>query len=189
MKPFLEKLSNTQLGLSSLISSALYFGASYILESLYEKSKFSVPYFEAQTSFDATKIKVWYQELIDYGTMDIYYQTQYFDFVFIATVIAMGFFVWMFFGSILSKSSWFYEKRFYMSIFLPLAGLFDILENMVSFFMLANPTNFNDNLVYFYSGCASLKFLCWTIALLILITLLFTWLVQKLLGSRKSKIA
>ena len=189
MKSLLEKLSRTQLLIGSIISTALYFSTSYILEGLYEKSKFNVSYFEAQTSFNAAKIKGWYQELLDFGTMDIYYQTQYFDFVFIATVIAMGFFVWMFIGSLLSKNSWFFKRRFYLSLFLPLAGLFDILENMVSFFMLANPTSFSDNLVYIYSGFASLKFLCWSIALLVLIILLFTWLIHKVMGSRKSKIA
>lgn len=189
MKSLLEKLSKTHLLIGSFISTCLYFGASYILEGLYVKSKFSVPYFVAQTSFDVRKIKGWYQELLDFGTMDIYYQTQYFDFVFIATVIAVGFFVWMFFGSLLSKNSWLYKKRYYLSIFLPLAGLFDILENIVSFLMLANPISFNDGLVYFYSGFASLKFGCWSIALFILILLIVAWPIQKLFGKLKSKIA
>jgi hypothetical protein len=189
MKSLLEKLSKKQLGLGAIISTASYFIASYILEGLYIKSKFSVPYFEAQTSFNAGKIKEWYQELLDFGTMDVYYQTQYFDFVFIATVIAMGFFVWMFFGSLLSKNSWLYKKRYILSMFLPLAGLFDILENIISFFMLANPTTFNDGLIYLYSGFASLKFGFWSTALIILSILIIAWPIQKLIGEQKSKIA
>lgn len=189
MKSLLEKLSKKQLITASLISVALYFGTSYVLENLYAKSKFPVSYFEAQTSFDATKIKGWYQNLLDFGTMDIYYQTQFFDFVFIATVIIMGFTLWMLFGSLIAKKSWQYKNRYYLSLFLPIAGLFDILENVVSFFMLANPTSFNINLVYIYSGFASLKFLCWSIALLILILLIISWPIQKLFGNRQSKIA
>lgn len=187
MKSLLEKLSKAQLLIGSLISIASYFSTSYILEGLYYKSRFSVSYFEAQTSFNSSKLKEWYQELLDFGTMNIYFQTQYFDFVFIATVIIMGFFVWMLFGSQLSKDSWLFKKRYYLSIFLPLAGLFDILENIVSFFMLANPLSFNDNLVYAYSGFASLKFLCWSVALLILVFLLIAWPIQKLFKSQKSK--
>ena len=189
MKSFLEKLSKTQLLIGAIISTALYFGTSYILEGFYVKSKFSVPYFEAQTSFNAGKIKGWYQELLDFGTMDVYYTTQYFDFVFIATVIVMGFSVWMFFGSLLSKNSWLYKKRYALSIFLPLAGLFDVFENMVSFIMLANPISFNDNLVYLYSGFATIKFGCWSIALIILTALIIAWLIKKLTRKQKSKIA
>ncbi|MBM1107667.1 hypothetical protein JQC67_16035 [Aurantibacter crassamenti] len=187
MKCLLEKLSKKQLLIGSLISTTCYFIASYFLDILYLKSKFSVPYFEAQTSFDAKKIKVWYQELIDFGTIDTYYQTQYFDFLFIATVIAMGYFVWFLFGSMLSKNTMLYKNKYQLSIFLPLAGLFDILENLVSFIMLASPTSFNDNLVYLYSGFASLKFLCWSIAIIILIILIIAVIYNLLFSKRKFK--
>lgn len=187
MKCLLEKLSRKQLLFGSIVSIGCYFISSYFLEGLYAKSKFSVPYFEAQTSFDATKLKYWYQELLNFGTMDVYYQTQYFDFIFIATVIAMGVFVWNFVGSLLNKNSWLYRNRFYLSIFLPLAGLFDILENIVSFFMLAEPTSFNENMVYFYSGFASIKFLCWSIALALLTILIVALIIQLVFKERQVK--
>jgi len=189
MKNLMITLTKTQLLIGSLISTVLYFGTSYVLEGLYAKSKFSVPYFEAQTSFDAIKLKMWFQELIDFGTMNIYYQTQYFDFVFILTVITTGFFIWNLVGSLFSKNSWFYKKRYALSIFLPLAGTFDIFENFVSFFMLSKPTSFNHNLVYLYSGFASLKFLCWGVALIILVILLLALPIEKLGKKRMSKIA
>lgn len=187
MKCIFEQLSRKQLLIGSIVSTCCYFISSYFLESFYAKSKFPVPYFEAQTSYDATKLKYWYQELLNFGTIDIYYQTQYFDFVFIASVIAMGFFVWNFIGSILNKNSWLYRNRYFLSIFLPLAGLFDILENIVSFFMLSEPTTFNDNFVYFYSGFASIKFLCWSIALLILVILIIAFIIQLVFKGRQAK--
>jgi len=188
MKCLFEKLSIKQLLIGSLVSIAVYFISSYFLEALYAKSKFSVPYFEAQTSFSPSKLKMWYQELLDFGTMNVYYQTQYFDFVFILTVVAMGFFVWNLAGSLLKKNTWLFKNRYHLSLFLPLAGLFDIFENIVSFFMLANPTTFSSNLAYLYSGFASSKFVCWGIALVILVLLISALLIQKLFRKRKFKI-
>jgi hypothetical protein len=51
----------------------------------------------------------------------------------------------------------------------PMAAGFDALENLVSFFLLANPQDFADWLVYPYSSFAAIKFVifgltyCWAL--------------------------
>lgn len=55
-----------------------------------------------------------------------------------------------------------------------MAGLFDILKNVVSFFMIANPEIFSDTLVLPYSLFAVLKFGCWTVGLI--------WLIPSIIG-------
>jgi len=164
-----EKFKNANLkvqGLITLISLGLYFLSSYFLEKSYLLSKFPVPYFEQQASFDAIKMKEWYAYMLKEETFGIYFYTQIIDFVFIVTVILAGYTLWYFMANLHPKNSSFRNWGQKFAYALPLAGAFDILENLVSFFMIANPENFADFLVLPYSTFAVIKFACWTIGLI-----------------------
>ena len=169
MKSLLNRTPIKVLAIVALFSAIGHLVADKQLTSLYNQSKFPVPYFVGQTSFDAEKIKAWYGEMINQGTLEIYIQTQNFDFVFILTVIAMGFSIWGLVLRLFPQNTFFRRNILSLSLFLPLAGLFDILENLTSYIMLANPLGFADWLAYIYSGFAVLKFGAWSIALLLLV--------------------
>lgn len=165
IKKFRDSSLKTQ-GIIALASLAAYFVSSYILEKSYVLSKFPVPYFDQQTSFDAVKMKEWYAFMIQEGTFDIYLRTQFIDFVFIAAVIVAGFTLSSFISNLNQEGTHIHRWGQRLAFALPLAGAFDILENIVSFFMIANPASFADALVLPYSAFAVIKFGCWTIALL-----------------------
>ena len=61
-----------------------------LLNRLYLASNHPVDYMTGQTSFDADRIKGWYAAMSEAGTLDIYWATQLFDYVFIASVAAVG---------------------------------------------------------------------------------------------------
>jgi len=172
------------------ISVGLYFVTSAILEKSYVLSKFPVPYFEQQTSFDAVAMKKWYAHMIEQDTFGIYWMTQFVDFAFIAAVILMGFTVWTFVANFYEKDSFINRVGYKLAYALPLAGAFDILENLVSFFMMSSPSTFNDFLVMPYSAFAVLKFGCWTVALggllVLLIGLPVVWIRRRM---RKTSLA
>ena len=173
-------------GIFTILSLAGYFISSHFLEKSYVLSKFPVPYFEQQTSFDAVKMKEWYAFMINEGTFDIYLTTQFIDFTFIATVILAGYTLWALIAQLHPEHSFFNRWGEKLAYALPLAGLFDILENIVSFFMIANPENFADSLVLPYSLFAVLKFGCWTVGLIWLLPSIITLLVNLLRPKRIS---
>lgn len=167
---------NTSLtiqGTVALVFLGLYFLNSYLLERSYLLSKFPVPYYEQQISFDAVKMKEWYAFMIEQGTFGIYLKTQFIDFAFIATVILAGFTVWTFVANLHPKGNFFERYGKKLAFALPIAAAFDILENIASFLMIANPANFNDAIIFPYSTFAVLKFTFWTLGLIgLLVSLL-----------------
>ena len=140
-----------------------YFASSYFLENSYEASKFPVSYFEQQTSFDAIMMKQWYSVMIQEWTFQTYIQTQFIDFVFIFFVILFWYTLWYFVNSFHNPKWFIYKIWSKLTWSLPIAGFFDILENLVSFFMIYNPENFNHFLVIPYSTFAVIKFWFWTL--------------------------
>ena len=165
IKNYRNSKTTTQ-GFIALFSLGLYFLSSFFLEKSYALSNFPVPYFEQQTSFDAVKMKEWYAFMMQEDTLGVYIYTQFIDFAFIAAVILAGFTVWTFISNLHPQSSFFNKWGQKFAFALPLAGLFDILENIVSFFMLAQPVDFSNFLVFPYSLFAVIKFGFWSIALL-----------------------
>jgi len=152
------KFRNQSLQKQALFAFAflvLYVITSNILENSYTASLFPVPYFEQQTSFNSQLMKQWYAFMLAQDTMGIYLTTQFIDFAFIAVV-----------ANFHQKGSLFRKVGQSMAFALPLAGLFDILENLMSFPMIFNPRSFSDWLIIPYSTFASIKFGFWVIALL-----------------------
>ena len=146
-------------------------------------------YFEQQTSFDAVKMKAWYAFMIQEGTFDIYLETQLIDFAFIATVILAGYTIWALVANLHPEEGFFNKWGQRLAFALPIAGVFDILENLVSFFMIANPESFADALVLPYSTFAVLKFASWTIGLVWLLLSVIALPIIRYLLSRKMIVA
>jgi hypothetical protein len=169
MKQMIQRFQKTHISnqiLVSVVGILAYLASSAWLESNYLRSKFPVSYFIGQTSFSAEKVKTWYQFMISHNTFDIYVQTQFIDFIFIGAVMLMGFSIWTLVANLHPSMSFFGRVGYRLAFALPMAGLFDILENLVSFFMLNDPSDFSSWLAFPYSLFASLKFGCWCIALI-----------------------
>lgn len=89
IKILLEKPSWKLLSIVAAFSFVFNYFASSILTQSYQNSQFPVPYFEAQLSFSAEKLKGWYEFLVQNNTMDIYLFTQHIDFVFMLSVLLL----------------------------------------------------------------------------------------------------
>ena len=192
MVQLINRFRNASLvnqGLITAVCLALYFITNYFLEKSYVLSKFPVPYFEQQTSFDAVKMKEWYAFMIKEETFGIYFDTQLIDFTFIAAVILAGYTLWGFIANLHPKGNIFNKWGQKLAFALPLAGAFDVLENILSFFMMANPEHFSDALVYPYSAFAVLKFGCWTIGLLWLVVSIVALPITRIIYSKKMILA
>lgn len=192
MKYLIDKLRKSSLSTQAIVSItalASYFIMNAILTTSYINSKFQVPYFVQQTSFDIDKMKGWYAYMIEQGTFGIYFETQLIDFIFIVTVIFAGFSVWTFVSNLHSRDSIFYRLGHVLAYALPIAGMFDIFENLVSFIMMVDPAEFANIWMILYSSFACLKFAAWTVGLLWLVVSLFALVINKIYSVRLKRIS
>lgn len=132
------------------------------LDASYAASRHPVDYATGQTSFSGEAIKGWYQSMIDTGTLDIYTTTQLIDFGFIAGLMLLGLFGGLLLSRLARRGSLASKAGRFAATIIPVGGLFDALENLISFVMLANPTGFADWIALPYSAAASVKFACIT---------------------------
>lgn len=149
-------------------------GSQQVLNSFYARSGYPVPYYEGQLSFSADRLEGWYGAMQNAGTLDIYWQTQFVDFVFIA-MTALHFVTLMLLAIRLHAPG--STGRRVLRMLLPVAligPVFDALENLVSFVMLRNPDDIHQSVAVVYSSMATIKFvgfaLLYTIALAGLVT-------------------
>jgi len=133
------------------------------LNGLYTDSLFPVSIYEGQTTFNADTVKGYYAVLLELGTFDKYIDVQLFDFIFILTVFTSFLFSAITVFHMLPQVQWLKAVARTMIIIAPLAAVFDALENIVSFFMLADPQTFSDWLVIPYSFFAVAKFFVFTL--------------------------
>jgi hypothetical protein len=156
--------STLTLGALTAVGLVANWLATEWLNASYALSRFPVPYHTAQLSFDGLKIKAWYAQLIEWGTLDIYVQTQLIDHIFIATVFVLHA------AALLWTSRLFpadHRGRRWMviaSLLSMAAPLADTLENLVSYAMLSNPSGFANGLALLYSSLAAVKFAMFTFA-------------------------
>ena len=128
-----------------------------VLNGFYARSGYPVPYYVGQTSFDATKLEGWYGTMDAAGTLDVYWQTQFVDFGFVAATALLHFFALVLVARLLPDGRW---RRFALAMVIVglCAPAFDALENLVSFIALADPTSINPVVAVVYSSFAALKF-------------------------------
>lgn len=143
---------------ASVISLALQTLAQSVLNGFYERSGYPVPYFVGQTSFDASKLEGWYTAMQAGGTLEIYWQTQFVDFAFIAATALLHASLLVLVARLLPEA-W-RRVALWFALVGVLAPAFDVLENLMSFIALANPTEINPVVAVVYSSFAVLKFAC-----------------------------
>ncbi len=161
-----SKLTGFQLTVITLVALIGNLWATKLLDAAYAASRFPVPYWQAQLSFDHEKLKGWYAFLIKNQTLDLYVHTQWIDFIFIATVLILHTAFLLALSRAVPAHS---NARRALIVAAPLsaiAPLADAVENGISFIMLANPTGFEPLLAIAYSSAAAIKFGMFTFAYL-----------------------
>ncbi len=136
------------------------------LDGLYVDSQFPVPFYIGQTTFNAEELKGYYAVLLAKGTLGKYFWVQMADYVFMVTVFISFFALMTAVYRSLPEIKWLKSIAWAMIFIAPTAALFDAAENLVSFFFIANPTNFADWLVHPYSTFAVIKFAIFILAYL-----------------------
>lgn len=157
----LNKVMSIHVGLHACVTAASFLVLGFVntkLDQFYAASKHPVAYAVGQTSFDGEQIKSYYAHMLAEGSLGIYWQTQFFDFAFIASVTVFG----LLLGSLLLRMS--AENRvlkllaFCVLLGMPLGACFDVVENLISFVMLSNPLDFTNWIAIPYSLAACIKF-------------------------------
>lgn len=124
----------------------------------YGKSLYPVPYFEGQLSFSAERLMNYYNYMLERDSLNIYFQTQLFDFVFIVSTMLLFGSLGLLFYKLYSKITFLRRFSFVVLIMGLLAPFFDILENLISFYFISNPENIPNVLAVIYSTFAAIKF-------------------------------
>ncbi|MEX1166074.1 MAG: hypothetical protein WEK74_04270 [Hydrogenophaga sp.] len=159
-----DRISTATLAVVAGAALVLNLAATAWLNASYAASGFPVPYHEAQLSFDAQKIKGWYAFLIDNDTLGVYWQTQFIDFAFIATVLVLHVSVLWLVSRLFAPGTRGRSVMLGVAALSAIAPLADAAENLVSFVMLADPSGFPDALALVYSSLAAVKFAFFTLA-------------------------
>lgn len=160
------------------------------LDASYAASRFPVPFYEGQTTFDAVELQGYYEFMVNAGTLDIYWQTQFIDFGFILANVLNLFCAGVACYRSLPKS-WL-ENKFgqlvYASIWImPLAPIFDAFENLASFVLLNQVGDLSQPMTVFYSSLASIKFALFVLSYLWVIGVVVSVLMHKLITLVKPK--
>lgn len=140
-----------------------------ILDKSYAASQHPVDFATGQTAFSADQLEIWYGAMERQGTLGIYWQTQFIDFGFIASIMVMG---WLL-GTLLFRLAapnngiGFWAQRLSLATaVLACSGAgFDIVENLISFVLLQTPAQINQSLAIAYSSAAVAKFALLTLAM------------------------
>ncbi len=159
-----SKLTAFQLAVITLVALIGNLWATKILDAAYAASRFPVPYWQAQLSFDHEKLKGWYAFLIKNQTLDLYVHTQLIDFIFIATVLILHTAFLLALSRAVPVQSTARRALIVAAPLSAIAPLADAVENGISFIMLANPTGFEPILAIAYSCAAAIKFGMFTFA-------------------------
>lgn len=161
-----SKLTGVQLTVITLVALIGNVWATKLLDAAYAASKFPVPYWQAQLSFDHFKLKGWYGFLIKNETLGLYIHTQFIDFIFIASVLVLHMAALLALSRAVPAPSTARRALIWAALLSAIAPLADAVENGISFIMLANPAGFEPLLAMAYSSVAAIKFGMFTFAYL-----------------------
>jgi hypothetical protein len=161
-----SKLTGLTLTVITLVALIGNVWATKLLDTAYAASRFPVPYWQAQLSFDHFKLKGWYEFLIKNQTLDLYVHTQLVDFIFIASVLILHMAALLALSRTVPAPSNVRQALIWAALISAIAPLADAVENGISFIMLANPTGFEPLLAIAYSSVAAIKFGMFTFAYL-----------------------
>lgn len=183
------RVSNTLWAIIAAGAFLFNLWATHALNAAYAASKFPVPYWQAQLSFDHLKLKGWYATLIEQGNLGLYFQAQYVDFLFILSVLVLHAATLIVVARLHPAGSRSSSMMLWAAFLSALAPIFDTLENFVSFIMLAQPFSFEPALAIVYSSLAAGKFVMFTFAYLAAPIGLVWALYLALRGRKNQKVA
>lgn len=158
-----------------------------VLDELYARSGFPVPYAEGQTTFDGGRLKEFYAVVLDEGSMGYYWATQLFDYVFMAALALFGVVA----GSRLVRAAQRRSRPRIATLAASGAGAvvagasLDAVENLISFVMLAQPRTFADWIALPYSAAAAAKFAAVTVGMVCLLLATVAVTVAAVRGRRR----
>lgn len=175
-------------GVAALLSYALTRVSNYFLDKSYTASQYPVPFYLGQTTFNATKLKSYYAHMLAEDSLQIYWQTQWLDFSFIASIFLAGLVISLFLTRLHPKGTLWYQLSYAAAFIMPLAALCDVCENLFSFVMLSKPLTFADWLVIPYSSLAVCKFIGIALSYLIWLSSVLAWLIRKIAFSRRHRV-
>lgn len=143
------------------------------LDASYAASNHPVDYATGQLAFDARVIEGYYAAMTEAGTLDVYWQTQFIDFGFIAGVMAVA----LLFGTLAARLGgrlgalglWGWRLGMAAAVLGVSGAAFDAVENLLSFVMLSRPQAIPQGLALAYSSAAAVKFALLTGAMLTLV--------------------
>ena len=155
------RIMATPVALHGAATVAAFFGLGAVqgrLDALYAQSNHPVDYATGQTTFDAVQIKGFYADMQGEGTLDVYMQTQQFDFLFLACMGLFGLLFGTFVARFARTGSWGRKSGLFAAGLAVFGALCDATENLISFVMLTDPQGFLAWLALPYSGFAVVKF-------------------------------
>ena len=129
-----------------------------ILDTFYARSGYPVPYYEGQLAFSAAKLAGWYTAMQRNGTLGVYWQTQFVDFGFILATGLLFTAVLLLVARAVPAGGTARRLALALVWLGPVVALLDIVENLISFVLLADPTSVSQPLALIYSTVAALKF-------------------------------
>lgn len=166
-------------GLAAVLSYTLTRASNYFLDKSYAASQYPVPFYTGQTTFNATKLKSYYAHMLKEDTLQLYWQTQWLDFSFIASIFLAGLVISLFLARLHPKGTLWYRLSYAAAFIMPFAALCDVFENLFSFIMLTKPLTFADWLVIPYSSFAVCKFIGMALSYFLWLSSLLVWLIRK----------
>lgn len=156
------------------------------LDASYALSGHPVDYATGQTTFDANAIKGFYRTMIEKGSLETYWYTQFIDFAFIASVLLLACTISTFVARFAKIGGWARRIALLAGVLGICGALFDVAENLVSFVMLSDPTGFPEWLALPYSTFATIKFALLTLAMGAVLIAALLLLFEKLGQSRQT---
>jgi len=155
---FQKRPSGWTLFFITLAALPLHLSITAVLNASYAASKFPVPYFVQQTSFDPEKMRGWYAFMAQEGTLGRYITTQHIDFLFMLSVLVLHVSVLLWISRWFAVNTKARTVMIVCALLSVLAPVADALENGVTYVMLADISNFHDYLAYLSNSLSVLKF-------------------------------
>lgn len=168
-------------GLAAFAAFMLLGYSNTVLDASYAASKFPVPYAVGQTTFDGNLLKSYYQVMLDAGTLGTYWQTQFIDFGFILSMFVVGLFIPTLVRRAARPATWAFSILTWSATLISAGAIFDAIENLISFTMLAQPQSFPNWIALPYSAFATIKFACIGLGMLTLVVGIIAVIIQKLM--------
>ena len=154
------------------------------LDNSYAASGHPVDFATGQLAFDARTIEGYYAAMIEAGTLDIYVRTQIIDFGFIASIMALSLLLGTLVARLGGPGSFGWRAGIAAAMLGVAGASLDVVENLLSFAMLARPQDIPQALALAYSSAAAAKFVLLTLAMAVVPVALVAGAVTRLRAYR-----